>query len=73
MPSGPASTHRMVFVAETDRVPLGDVDDVVLDLDPPGATDDDVDLFLLRVLVAERDPEVRREREEAEAERLSAD
>jgi len=30
--------HRVL--AEPDRVPLGDLDDLVVDLDPPGATDD---------------------------------
>ena len=50
-------SHRVLV--EADRVPLADIDDLVADLDPAGAADDDVDLLLRDVLVPERDAEVR--------------
>src|SRR5205085_7925966 len=60
-------------LVESHRVPLLDVDDLVLDLDPPGAPDDHVHLFLGDVLVPEGDAESRLETEEGEAQRLAAD
>src|SRR4051794_14968587 len=56
--------HRAL--RDADRVPLRELDDLVLDLDPAGAADDDVDLLLGLVLVAEGDAEAGREREQAE-------
>jgi hypothetical protein len=53
---------------DADRVPLRELDDLVLDLDPPGTGEDDIHLFLLAVPVAERLPEVRRQLLVAEAE-----
>src|SRR5581483_7119729 len=61
------------FLAEADRVPLLQLDDLVVDLHAGRAADDDVDLLLVGVLVAERDPEARLEREQAEPERLALD
>jgi hypothetical protein len=42
-----------------DDVPLADVDDLVVELDASAAGDDDVELFLRLVLVAERRAEAR--------------
>ena len=63
--------HRVLV--EADRVPLLELDDLVVDLHAGGAFDDDVDLFLARVFVAEGDPKPRREREQAQAEGLALD
>src|SRR5205823_10076793 len=62
-------SHRVLV--DPDRVPLRQVDDLVLDLDPARAADDDVDLLLPHVLVTERHAEAGRERDEAQAERLA--
>src|SRR5439155_26575109 len=69
--SGLDVPHR-VFV-ESDRVPLRDFDDLVVDLDASRASYDDVDLFLRRVLVTERHPEVRCQLQQAQTERLAAE
>src|SRR5918995_1434050 len=61
--------HRVLV--EADRVPLAQLDDLVLDLDPCGTANDDVDLLLPFVLVTERNAEVRLERHQAEAEILA--
>src|SRR5947207_2405593 len=61
--------HRVLV--ESDRVPLGDFDDLVVDLDAPRAAHDDVDLFLRHMLVTERHPEVRCQLQQAQAERLA--
>ena len=71
-PVGPGLHLAHRALREADRVPLGEFDDLVLDLDAGGAADDDVDLLLGLVLVAERDPEPGLEREEAQPERLAA-
>src|SRR6476469_2375760 len=63
--------HRVL--AKADRVPLLELDDLVVDLRARRALDHDVDLFLGRVLVAERNQEARGEREERESERLALD
>src|SRR3954447_5958259 len=63
--------HRVLV--EPDRVPLAELDDLVSDLHPRGTSDDDVHLLLGLVLVAERDPKCRRQREQAQPERLAAD
>src|SRR5205823_6066575 len=69
--AGLDSPHRVLV--EADRVPLAELDDLVLDLDARRPADDDVDLLLALVLVAERDAEPGRERDQAQAERLAAD
>ena len=61
--------HRVL--RDPDRVPLAELHDLVLDLDPRRALDDDVDLFLVRVLVAEGHSEVRVELHMAHAQRLA--
>src|SRR5439155_463775 len=58
------STDRVAM--QTHRVPLLELTDLVLDLDPGAAVDEDVDLLLLLVLVPEGDPEPRRHPEIAE-------
>src|SRR5207247_1901992 len=63
--------HRVL--GEPDRIPLAELDDVVLDLDPRRAANHDVDLFLPLVLVTEGDAEVRRELHETQAERLAVE
>jgi len=60
-----------VFLSK--RIALGDLDDLVVDLDPPGPANHDVDLFLSGVLVPERDPEAWVELHEAQAERLASE
>src|SRR5215203_4281471 len=42
--------HRVLV--EPDRIPLAELDDLAVDLDPGGAADDDVDLLLALVLVS---------------------
>src|SRR5436190_4095683 len=63
--------HRVLV--ESDRVPLAELDDLVPDLHPRGTSYDDVNLLLGLVLVAERDAEVRRQRHDAQPERLAAE
>jgi trehalose 6-phosphate phosphatase len=60
---------------DADEVALGEIDDVVADLHPPAATDDDVHLLLVSVRVPERHSEpggedLARHAERAAAERL---
>src|SRR5581483_1457195 len=64
-------SHRVL--AEADRVPLLQLDDLVVDLHARRAAEADVDLLLVGVLVPARDPEARLEREQAEPERLPLD
>jgi hypothetical protein len=61
--------HRVLI--EPDRVPFLESDDLVFDLDAGRSAHNDVDLLLPDVLVPERNSEAWREREEAQAERLS--
>src|SRR6185503_11883999 len=63
--------HRVL--AEADRVPFAELDDLFVDLHERRALDHDVDLFLGRVLAAERDPEAGFELEEREPECLALD
>src|SRR6266540_6088262 len=69
---GPPRRPASCFV-ESDGVPLAELDDFLLDLDPCGTANDDVDLLLPLVLVTERDAEAGRELHQAQAERLAAE
>src|SRR6266540_6783391 len=67
----PRRPHRVLV--ESDRIPLAELDNFLLDLDPCGTANDDVDLLLPLVLVTERDPEAGRELHQAQAECLAAE
>jgi hypothetical protein len=64
---GPASRQRTVPGRDPDRVPGAQLDDVVVELHPHAAADDDVDLLLRAVAVAERLAEAGRHAEVRQA------
>src|SRR6185437_6437541 len=57
--AGLEPTRRLL--RDAYRIPLLQLDDLVLELDPHAPVDDEVDLLLGLVPVAERNPEVRRQ------------
>src|SRR3954469_3377774 len=63
---GPCLQAAHHLARNPQRVPLAQLDDLVVELDARAAADHDVDLFLLAVPVPERDPETRRDLEVAE-------
>src|SRR5262249_10325627 len=64
-------SHRVLV--DANGVPLAELDHLVLDLDPRGSAHDDVDLLLVLVLVAERDPEAWIELHQAQTESLAVE
>ncbi len=71
-PSGPPSRQRAARRRHPHGLERAELDDLVLDAQARAAREDDVDLLLLLVAVAEGGPEVGREAEVADAGALQA-